>query len=392
MGYDFDRITDRRNTNSVKWDVAAGELPMWVADMDFLTAPAIVEAVQACAAHGIWGYTTLSDAWYDAYIHWWKTRHGLAMKRDWLLFATGVVPAIGSVIRRLTAPGEKVLVQSPVYNCFFSAVTDSGRQVLDCPLDYNARTGSYSMDLAKLDRCLSDPQATLMLLCNPHNPTGNIWDRETLAAIGEMCARHGVTVLADEIHCDVTDPEAEYIPFASVSALCREISVTCIAPTKAFNLAGLKSSAVAVPNETLRRRVRAALHADGLGEAGAFAVDATAAAFTQCGAWLDEMRAYVAENKRLAADYLARELPQVKAVPSQATYLMWLDCSALPGDKGNLAGFIREKTGLFLNAGGIYGSEGRDFLRMNLGCPRSLVEDGLRRLKEGVLSWRQTRG
>ena len=387
MKYDFDTLTDRRGSHAVKWSVGENELPMWVADMDFMTAPPITEAVDACARHGIWGYTLLPDAWYDAYISWWRDRHGLAMEREWLLFATGIVPAIGSIVRRLTAPGEKVLIQSPVYNCFFSAVTDSGRQVKDCPLAYNDRTQSYSIDFHALDEALADPQVTLMLLCNPHNPTGNIWDRVTLGAIGDLCARHGVTVLSDEIHCDVTDPGVDYVPFASVSEACRDMSVTCIAPTKAFNLAGLKTAAVAVAEPALRNRVKAALHADGVSEVGAFAVDATVAAFTQCGPWLDEMRAYVAENKRTVQAFLQKELPQVKAVPSQATYLMWLDCSALPGDKRDLARFIRENTGLFLNAGEMYGGHGGDFLRINLGCPRSLVEDGLMRLKAGVEAW-----
>ncbi len=389
MRYDFDKLIDRRGTNAVKWNVEPGELPMWVADMDFMTAPAVTEAVRARAAHGIWGYTALPDAWYDAYIGWWRDRHGLAMERDWLLFATGIVPAIGSVVRRLTAPGEKVLIQSPVYNCFFSAVTDSGRQVKDCPLEYNGRTRTYSIDFHKLDVALSDPAVRLMLLCNPHNPTGNIWDKAALAHIGMLCARHGVTVLSDEIHCDVTDPGADYVPFASVSEECRDMSVTFIAPTKAFNLAGLKTAAVAVPNRALRDRVQGALHADGVSDVGAFAVDAAVAAFTEGGPWLDEMRAYVAQSKRCVEEFLAKELPQVRTVPSQATYLLWLDCSALLGDKGDLARYLREHTGLFLNAGEMYGDRGRDFLRMNLGCPRALVRDGLDRLARGVRAWEE---
>ena len=389
MEFDFDRLVNRRNTNAIKWDVGENELPMWVADMDFMTAPAITQAVQTCAERGVWGYTSLPDAWYDAYISWWRERHGLAMERDWLLFCTGIVPAIGSIVRRLTAPGEKVLIQSPVYNAFFYCITDSGRQVKDCPLEYDRRTQRYGIDFHRLDEALSDPQVTLMLLCNPHNPSGNIWDRQTLAAIGELCARHGVTVLSDEIHCDVTDPGADYVPFASVSEACRDMSVTCIAPTKAFNLAGLKSAAVAAANPALRNRVQAGLHADGVSDVGAFAVDATVAAFTKCGPWLDELRSYVAQNKRRVQAFLEEQLPQVKAVPSKATYLAWLDCSALPGDKRDLARFIRERTGLFLNGGGMYGDGGRDFLRMNLGCPRSLVEDGLGRLKAGVTAWEE---
>ena len=383
MTYDFDTIIDRRGTDAMKWNVGENELPMWVADTDFPTAPAIWEAVKARAEHGIWGYSVLPEAWYDAYVSWWRDRHGLALERDWLLFALGVVPAISSVIRSLTSPGDKVVIQSPVYNCFFSAVTDNGRAVWDSPLKYDGCT--YSIDFADLEAKLSDPRAKVMLLCNPHNPTGNIWSREELKRIGELCAQHGVTVVADEIHCDVTAPGAEYVPFASVSDTCRDISISCIAPTKAFNLAGLKTAAVAVAEPALREKIKAALHADGVAEANAFAADAAVAAFTKCGEWLDQCNAYIDENRRTVEAFLEKELPQVKAVPSKSTYLVWLDCTALKGDKEKLAEFIREKTGLFMNAGRMYGAP--DFLRLNVGCPRVYVEDGLNRLKAGVLAW-----
>ncbi len=388
MGYDFDRVIDRRNTNSVKWDVGRGELPMWVADMDFAAAPPVLEAVKARAEHGVWGYAGLPEAWYDAYIGWWRDRHGLALEKDWLLFCTGIVPAIGCIVRRFTAPGEKVVVQSPVYNCFFSAVTDNGRQVLDSPLRYDG--GAYAIDFADLEVKLSDPAATLMLLCNPQNPTGQIWDRQTLARIGELCARHHVLVVADEIHCDVTEPGTGYVPFASVSETCRDNSVICLAPTKSFNLAGLKTAAVAVPDPVLREKLARALNNDGVSDAGAFAVDGAIAAFTKGGSWLDELCAYIFENRKAASAYLEEELPQVKAVPGQATYLMWLDCAALPGDKTELAQFIRERTGLFLCGGAMYGDS--RFLRLNVGCPRSLLEDGLARLKEGVRLWEREKG
>ena len=371
MTYDFDSIIDRRGTDAAKWNVGPDELPMWVADTDFPTAPAIWEAVKARAAHGIWGYSVLPDAWYDAYVGWWRDRHGLTMEKDWLLFALGVVPAISSVIRALTDPGNKVVIQSPVYNCFFSAVTDNGRVVWDSPLAYDGH--AYSIDFADLEAKLADPKAKVMLLCNPHNPTGNIWSREDLSRIGALCAQHGVTVVADEIHCDVTAPGAGYVPFASVSDTCRDISISCIAPTKAFNLAGLKTAAVAVAESALRERIKAALHADGV------------AAFTKCGDWLDACNAYIDENRRTVEAFLKKELPQVKAVPSKSTYLVWLDCTALKGDKEKLAEFIRERTGLFMNAGRMYGAA--DFLRLNVGCPRAYVQDGLKRLKAGVLAW-----
>ncbi len=388
MGYDFDRIIERRHTNNVKWDVGPGELPMWVADMDFPSAPAVVEAVKARAEYGVWGYAGVPDQWYDAYVGWWRDRHGLAMEKDWLLFCTAIVPAVGSVVRRLTAPGEKVTVLAPVYNAFYHCVTDNGRVISESRLRYEA--GVYTVDFDDLEQKLADPACTLFILCNPHNPTGNIWDRETLERIGQLCGKYAVPVLADEIHCDLTDPGVEYVPFASVSPQCRDMAVTCIAPTKAFNLAGVKTAAMAVADPALRAKLSRALHNDGIAEASAFAIDAAVAAFTQGGEWLDALRAYIADNKRTVAAYLEKELPQVKAVPSQATYLVWLDCTALPGDKRELAQFIRAETGLYLNAGAAYGSGGESFLRMNLGCPRAYVDEGLARLKAGVQAWERT--
>lgn len=382
MTYDFDRITDRRNTDSLKWDVAANELPMWVADMDFETAPAIKEAVEARAAHGIYGYTILPDAWYDAYIGWWQNRHGFTMERDWLIFCTGVVPAISSIVRKLTTPAEKVLVMTPVYNIFFNSIRNNGREILECPLHFDGQ--SYSVDLAELEQKLADPQTTLMLLCNPHNPIGKIWDRETLAAIGTLCRRHHVTVVADEIHCDLTTPGCDYVPFASVSEDCRTNSITCLAPTKAFNIAGLQTAAVSVPDPTLRHKVWRGLNTDEVAEPNAFAVTAAIAAFTKGAPWLSELRAYIAENRKVTTAFVEKEIPQIHVVGGDATYLLWLCCNSLRTDSETLAAFIRRETGLYLSAGGAYGGDGDTFLRMNIACPRSTLEDGLERLKKGI--------
>lgn len=382
MTYDFDRITDRRNTDSLKWDVAANELPMWVADMDFETAPAIKEAIEARAAHGIYGYTILPDAWYDAYIGWWQNRHGFTMERDWLIFCTGVVPAISSIVRKLTTPAEKVLVMTPVYNIFFNSIRNNGREILECPLHFDGQ--SYSVDLAELEQKLADPQTTLMLLCNPHNPIGKIWDRETLAAIGTLCRRHHVTVVADEIHCDLTTPGCDYVPFASVSEDCRTNSITCLAPTKAFNIAGLQTAAVSVPDPTLRHKVWRGLNTDEVAEPNAFAVTAAIAAFTKGAPWLSELRAYIAENRKVTTAFVEKEIPQIHVVGGDATYLLWLCCNSLRTDSETLAAFIRRETGLYLSAGGAYGGDGDTFLRMNIACPRSTLEDGLERLKKGI--------
>lgn len=382
MTYDFDRIIDRRRTDSLKWDVAENELPMWVADMDFETAPAIREAIAARAAHGIYGYTVLPDAWYDAYIGWWQKQHGFTMKRDWLMFCTGVVPAISSIVRKLTTPAEKVLVMTPVYNIFFNSIRNNGREVLACPLHFDGE--GYSIDFEELEKKLADPQTTLMLLCNPHNPIGKIWDRETLAVIGTLCRRHHVTVVADEIHCDLTAPGRDYVPFASVSADCRDNSITCLAPTKAFNIAGLQTAAVSVPDPTLRHKVWRGLNTDEVAEPNAFAVTAAIAAFTKGAPWLSELRAYIAENRRVTTAFVEKEIPQIHVVGGDATYLLWLCCNRLHTDSATLAAFIRKETGLYLSAGRAYGGDGDAFLRMNIACPRAILEDGLGRLKKGI--------
>lgn len=385
MTYDFDTPTERRNTNSLKWDVAQGELPMWVADMDFQTAPEIREAIMKRAEHGIFGYSVIPDTWYEAYIQWWKTRHGYTMERDWLIFCTGVVPAISSIVRKLTTPAEKVLIQTPVYNIFFNSILNNGRQVLESPLRYDGK--EYRIDFADLEEKLSDPQTALMILCNPHNPTGKIWDRQTLEKIGALCSRHHVTVVSDEIHCDLTDPGESYVPFASVSETCRQISITCMAPTKAFNLAGLQTAAVSVPDEVLRHKVWRALNTDEAAEPNAFAVEAAVTAFTRGADWLDALRDYLYENKKLAAAYIEKEIPGVRAVASQATYLLWLDCSGLIGCGREAAGFLRRETGLYLSEGSQYGGNGADFLRMNIACPRAVLKDGLERLKNGLAAY-----
>ena len=392
MIYNFDLKTDRTCTNSLKWNVSDGELPMWVADMDFPTAPEVREAVLKRAEHGIFGYTIIPEEWYDAYILWWEKWHQFKMKKDWLIFSTGVVPAISSAVRKLTTAGENVLIQTPVYNIFFNSIVNNGRNVVEAPLTYDGDGKNYAVDWTELERKLADPQTTLMILCNPHNPVGKIWDKETLAKIGELCSRYHVTVISDEIHCDLTAPGRSYIPFASVSETCRKISVTCIAPTKAFNLAGLQTAAVVVPDETLRHKMWRALNTDEVAEPNAFAVDAAVAAFTKGDPWLDALREYIAGNKQLVGEFINQNLPKIKAVCSEATYLVWLDCKSLPGDGETICRYLREKTGLYLSEGRQYGKGGEHFLRMNVACPRSLVEEGLNRLQKGIDAYIKEQG
>ncbi len=385
MNYHFDEKTDRRNSNSLKWDIKENELPMWVADMDFQAAPAIREAIEKRLMHGVFGYTIIPDEWNEAYISWWKERHGYEIRKSELIFCTGVVPAISSIVRKITTPGEKVLIQTPVYNIFFNSIINNGREVLESPLKYDGE--EYSIDFEDLENKLADPQTSLMILCNPHNPVGKIWDKETLKRIGELCHKYHVTVVSDEIHCDLTDPGLGYIPFASVSDICRDISITCIAPTKAFNIAGLQTSAVVVSNRNLRHKVWRGLNTDEVAEPNAFAIDVAIAAFTKGGEWLDELRQYIFENKQLVESYVKGNIPQIKVVPSQATYLLWIDCSKLGKDASHLAKYIRKETGLYLSDGAVYGECGKQFLRMNIACPRDNVRDGLERLKKGIESF-----
>ena len=387
MPYNFDEPVNRRNTHSLKWDVKERELPMWVADMDFQTAPEIQEAIRERAAHGVFGYSIVPEEWYQAYMGWWERRHHFSMEKEWLVFCTGVVPAISSMVRKLTTAGENVLVQTPVYNIFFNSIVNNGRNIAENPLRYDGNT--YQMDFEDLERKLSDPQTTLMILCNPHNPVGRIWSREELEQVGELCRKYHVTVISDEIHCDLTSPGQEYIPFASVSENCKNTSITCMAPTKAFNLAGLQTAAVAVPNPNLRHKVWRGLNTDEVAEPNSFAVEAAVAAFMKGEAWLDSLREYIQENKNFVENFLKKEDLHIRLVPSQATYLLWLDCREMHGSAGEFTQYLREHTGLYLSEGKQYGENGSSFIRMNIACSRSRLEDGLERLAEGVRGYEE---
>lgn len=384
MDFQFDKIIDRRNTGSMKWDVKPNELPMWVADMDFPTAPQIRLCIMERAEHGVFGYTQVTDEWYQAYQTWWRERHGFEIQKDWLVFCTGVVPAISSIVRKMTTVGENVVVMTPVYNIFFNSILNNGRNVLESRLQHDG--GEYQINFDDLEEKLSNPQTTMLILCNPHNPIGKIWDRETLERIGDLCMKHHVLVLSDEIHCDLTEPGWEYTPFASVSENCRRNSITCVAPTKAFNLAGIQTAAVIVPEDKLRHKVSRGLNTDEVAEPNVFAAVAPIAAFTSGGEWLDALREYLWENRRYAEDYIKREIKEISAVPAKATYLLWLDCRNVIGNGTEFCRFIRSYSGLYLSDGNEY-RNGEGFLRMNLACSKKQVEDGLARLKESVAAY-----
>lgn len=380
--FNFDFNPERKGTNSLKWDIENGELPMWVADMDFETAPAVIKAVEDRAKHGVFGYTIVPDGWYDAIIGWWKRRHDFAIEKEWLQFCTGIVPAISCLVKRVTNHGDRVAVMTPAYDIFYHSVENAGRTVAECRLKY--KDGRYSINFKELEEVLSHPLTTMLIFCNPHNPTGNIWSRDEIERVGKLCKKHGVVVLSDEIHCDLTMPGFGYIPFASVSDECRELSITCISASKAFNIAGLQSAAVVVPNKSLREKVVRGLNSDEVAEPNCFAVDSVIAAFNEGEEWLDGLRQYLARNRSKVYDYLEKNVPEVKAVKADATYLVWIDCGKICIDTDELCGFIREKTGLILSSGSQYRGDGASFLRMNTACNRQKIEDGLQRFAVAV--------
>lgn len=381
MKFDFDRIVDRKNSNSLKWDVKNGELPLWVADMDFETAPCIKKALEKRVSNGIFGYSIVPEEWKNSYIGWWKRRHELEISPECLIFCTGVVPAISSLVRKLTTPAEKVLLLTPCYNIFFNSIINNGRFPVECPLDYNEN--KYSLNFDRLEKELSDPQVSLMILCNPQNPTGNIWKKEELAKIGELCKKYGVTVISDEIHCDIVRPGKEYVPFASASEICAEISVSCVAPTKCFNIAGINSAAVIVKNQFLRHKVWRALNTDEVAEPNAFAIDATIAAFNEGEEWLSELNEYLFKNREYAEARINSLKNEFKAVNSDSTYLLWVD---LHQNGDEFAEELRKETGLYINGGREYGKCGENFVRINLACPRKILEDAMNRFEKFVKS------
>ncbi len=378
----FDEVINRRNTGCAKWDMTKeGELPMWVADMDFQTAPQITNALIERAKHGVFGYALKGDEWYKAYKNWWSTRHHFNIEKEWLMFCTGVIPALSSIVRKLTTPAENVVVMTPVYNHFFSSILNNGRNVLESKLKYE--NGEFDIDFKDLEEKLSNPQTTMMILCNPHNPIGKIWNKATLEKIGNMCCENHVIVVSDEIHCDIVEPEKEYIPFASISEKCKNNSITCVSPTKTFNIAGLQTAAILVPDEGLRNRVNRAINTDEVAEPNVFAAIAPVVAYNEGGEWLDELNKYLWENRKFAENFIKENIKGVFPIKAEATYLMWVDCTSVSTNSKELCDFIREKTGLFVTSGDVY-RNADGFMRVNIACPRSVLEDGLNRLKTGI--------
>ena len=384
MKYNFDELISRRGTNSYKWDSAAdaGVLPLWVADMDFRTAPAITEALARRVAHGIFGYTRVPEAYYNAVTGWFARRHVWHFKKEWMIYTSGVVPAISAIIKALARPGDKVLVQTPVYNCFFSSIRNNGCEAACSPL---LRTGdTYRMDFDDLERKAADPAVKLMLLCNPHNPAGRVWTREELTRLGEICLRHDMTVVADEIHCELVFPEYTYTPFASISEEFQRRSVACVSPSKAFNIAGLQIANIVAADDGMRERIDRAININEVCDVNPFGVEATIAAYNEGEEWLTQLIGYLKGNYEFMKDYCAKHLPDFPTAKLEGTYLVWMDCSVLHIPSEELERQLVEQARLWLNAGAMYRSPKEGFMRWNIACPRQRLAEALDRFRSFV--------
>lgn len=375
--FDFENVIDRKNTNSLKWDLFDDDLPMWVADMDFKVAPPIHEAILKRTNHPVYGYTLVPDELFESYIHWWDRRYDLKMSREDMAYSIGVMPSISSMIRCLTDENDEILIQTPVYHVFFYVIEDNNRRVLENQLIYE--NGKYEIDFDDLNEKLS--KVKMMILCNPHNPIGKIWSCEELDKISQLCKKHNVILISDEIHCDLTDPKVKYNPFKSEDNVVR-----CLSPSKSFNIAGFQSSVVHTENSEILDKIKNQMHIDNSDSCNVFATTAVIAAYSESEDWLEELKEVLYENKHIVKKFIAEELPIIKLIECDATYLLWLDCAALNTSSKVLSEFLRQNQGLFLSAGSDFGQCGDGFLRMNIACPQKLLKEGLMKFKAGIIA------
>ncbi len=387
MEYDFSIPTDRRDTDSYKWDSApeADIIPLWVADMDFETFPAITEALQRRVAHGIFGYTRVPEAYYEAVCRWFKKRHGWHINREDIIYTSGVVPAVSAVIKALTLPGDQVIVQGPVYNCFFSSIRNNGCEMVSNSLIYNKEELRYEIDFDDLERKLKHERARLMLLCNPHNPGGRVWTRDELTRVAELCRKYGVRVVSDEIHCELTLYDNEYVPFGSLPDELSRDSITCCSPSKAFNTAGLQIANIVCRDAEVRNRINRAININEVCDVNPFGVIALQAAYSDEGyEWLTQLRKYISANYDLLLERFARELPKCKVMRMEGTYLAWIDCSELHIPSDEIEKMLMHENKVWVNAGSMYGAEGAAFIRINMACTSELLNEGITRIVNGL--------
>ena len=379
--YNFDEFVNRRGTNSVKWDEEKedGIIPLWVADMDFLAAPAIRRAVEERAKHGVFGYAIVGDSYYAAITNWFKRRHNWAIERDWIIYTTGVIPAISATIHALAMPGEKVLIQTPVYNCFYSCIRNQGLRVLESPLKREGNT--YVVDWDDFEAKCADKKTTLFLLCNPHNPAGRVWTKDELARMNEICMRHDVKVISDEIHCELIMPGYVFTPFATVNADCQRNSVVFNSPTKNFNIAGLQIANIICADKEWYRRIDRAINIFEVCDVNPFGPLALEAAYNESEDWIDELMPYIADNYALLKDTFAKEVPSYEVLKLEGTYLAWVDIRKSGLTANALTEKLLREGKVQVNSGVIYSkNDGEGYIRINLACPRATLQEGLKRV------------
>ncbi len=383
--FDFDTVINRRGTNSYKWDIVKEEdvIPLWVADMDFKAAPAILEALKKRVEHGVFGYTLVPDSYYEAIINWFARRHNWQIDRSWIIYTTGVVPAVSCAIKALTLPGEKVLIQTPDYNCFFSSIKNNGCEVAENELV--RRGDSYEVDFEDFERQCADEKTTVFLLCNPHNPAGRVWTKEELERMNDICLTHGVRVISDEIHCELVMPGHRFTPFTAISDACRDNSVVLNSPTKAFNIAGLQIANIICADPAMRRRIDRAVNINEVCDVNPFGVVALQAAYNESEEWLDSLNHYIWGNYLALKEFIAKELPRLEVTRLEGTYLAWVDIKATGLTSDEAYGKLMKEGRVYVNSGTMYGRRaGEGYLRINLACPRATLLEGMKRMG-GVL-------
>ena len=390
MKYDFNKIVDRSKYHSVKWDElettfgVQDVLPMWVADMEFKSPKPVIEAIKKAAEHGIYGYTSRPDSYYQAIIDWIEKKHHWKVKKDWLAYGPGVVPALSFIIRAFTQPGDKVIVQPPVYYPFFRAIENNGCYIVNNPL--KVESNKYVMDFEDLEKKIDDPRIKILILCSPHNPVGRVWQKEELSRLGEICLEHNIIVVSDEIHADILFKGYKHIPFASISKEFAQNSITCTAPSKTFNLAGLQTSTIIIPNKKYYGIYNNMLNSLALNENNYFGLIALEAAYRYGEEWLNQLLFYLNENLEFLIEYFKERIPKIKVIKPEGTYLVWLDCRQLGFNAKSLNNFMLKKAKVALDDGNWFGKEGERFMRINIACPRSFLEKGLNRIERAVNS------
>ena len=400
MNYNFDVEVNRRDTNSVKWEFMKGGedrpqlqhthrffgknriIPMWVADMDFISPRSVVDALTARAQHGIYGYTAPTQDFYQSVARWMQRRHDWEIAPEWICITPGIVPALNMLVRAFVSPGDRVLIQPPVYRPFYRAIENNNAELALNPLVYE--DGRYRMDIEDLEAKCRDPKVKMAILCNPHNPVGRVWTREELAQFGEICIDHGVLVVSDEIHGDLIYKGNIFTPFANANDSFSQNSIICTSPSKTFNLAGLQTSCVVIPNEDLRSSFNKVLQSNGLSGISAFGVVAVQAAYDHGEEWLVQLLEYIEDNLKYLEQYIAEHIPQLTVVRPEGTYLVWLDCHRLRLGKWELKQFMLEEAKVYFEEGFIFGPEGEGFERINIACPRAILVEALDRIRQTV--------